>query len=347
VTAAWLPASSHAQAAELAARDPQPDMSIRADGVLVGSAQQVRLHVEGPDPAALARFWRTALNYEDAGDGTIVDRLRRCPPVRFGQSDDHRPLRNRIHLDSGHPGPTADTVTALKAAGGRERFVSEWYTTLADADGNEVDVIPGAALGDESTSDWTAMFGGMVHYPTTPRPALEFAAIAARLADEAGIPLMIDLRPAGVVLDSGKDQWEEVAGFAELAAAVQAEARAAGLSADNSGLRFVQVGIDAVDVPAVREFWRVALGYVPAPNPDVTDLFDPRQLDPVVFIQPMDPTETDRRRQRNRTRVELLLPPEELPARTAAALAAGGRQLAENHLTDPEGNELVLRRSGR
>ena len=34
-----------------------------------------------------------------------------------------------------------------------------------------------------------------------------------------------------------------------------------GLTADPSRLRFVQIGIDAVDIPAVRAFWRAVLGY--------------------------------------------------------------------------------------
>jgi hypothetical protein len=171
---------------------------------------------------------------------------------------------------------------------------------------------------------------------------------AARLADDAGIPLMIDLRPEAVVFDSGKDQWE-VAGFTDLAAAVQAAARAAGLRADNGRVRFVQAGIDAVDIPSVREFWRAVLGYVPAPESRITDLYDPRQLNPVVFFQPMDATEIERRRQRNRIHVELLMPSDQLRTRVDAAVAAGGRLLGEERradryrLADPEGNEVVLR----
>ncbi len=75
----------------------------------------------------------------------------------------------------------------------------------------------------------------MACYPgVSPQQAVELAAAAAGLADAAGIPLMIDLRPAAVVFDSGKDQWE-VVGFLDLAGAVQGgAARAAGLAADNS-----------------------------------------------------------------------------------------------------------------
>lgn len=164
---------------------------------------------------------------------------------------------------------------------------------------------------------------------------------------------MIDLRPETVVFDSGKDQWEEVAGFVDLASAVQGAARAVGLTADNSRVRFFQAGIDAVDIPSVREFWRAVLGYVHAPNSQYTDLYDPRQLNPVVFFQPMDASEIERRRQRNRIHVELLMPSDQLRTRADAAGAAGGRILEDERspdryrLADPEGNEVVLRAVAR
>jgi hypothetical protein len=366
---------------------PLPDMGIRADGVRVGVGaaeragdagragalrqaisdaartlglaadpnvlQEMRVQIDSAAPASVKSFWRTALGYGDVDAETLADPLRRCPVVRFEQSDQTRPLRNRIHLDAGYPGPTGDSVEALKAEGGREAFTCEWYATLADADGNEVDVVPGGGLGEGSTVDWSVLFGAMACYPgVSPRQSAELVAAAAGLADDAGIALMIDLRPEGVVFDSGKDQWE-ADGFVDLAAAVQSAARAAGLTADNSRLRFVQAGIDAVDVSSVREFWRVVLGYVHAPDSRLTDLYDPRQLNPVVFIQPMDATETERRRQRNRIHVELLMPSDQLRTRVDAAVAAGGRTVQDERspdryrLADPEGNEVVLRAAAR
>ncbi|MBA3295005.1 MAG: hypothetical protein H0T40_15020 [Geodermatophilaceae bacterium] len=363
---------------------PLPDMDVRADGVRVGVSapneragdteragvlmqaisdaagtlglasdpsvlQEMRLQVDSAAPASVKSFWRTALDYGDVDADTLADRLRRCPAIRFEQSNQTRPLRNRIHVDAGYPGPISDSVEALKAEGGGDTFTCEWYATLADLDGNEVDLVPGGVLGEVSTADWSVLFGAMACYPgVSPRQAAELAAAAARLADDAAIALMIDLRPEGVVFDSGKDQWE-VAGFVDLAGAVQGAARAAGLTADNSRVRFVQAGIDAVDISSVREFWRAVLGYVHAPNSRITDLYDPRQLNPVVFFQPMDATEIERRRQRNRIHVELLMPSDQLQTRVDAAVAAGGQRLEEERspdryrLADPEGNEVVLR----
>ena len=362
---------------------PLPDMDVRGDGVRVGVGapddragdaeragalteaisgaartlglaadpgvlQEMRLRIDSAAPASVKPFWRTALDYGDVDADMLADRWRRCPVIGFEQSNQTRPLRNRIHVDAGYPGPIDDAREALKAEGGRDTFTSQWYATLADRDGNEVDLVPGGVLGEGSTADWSVLFGAMACYPgASRRQAAELAAAAARRADDAGIALMIDLRPEGVVFDSGKDQWE-IAGFADLAGAVQGVARAAGLAADNSRVRFVQAGIDAVDIPSVREFWRAVLGYVPAPESRITDLYDPRQLNPVVFFQPMDAGEIERRRQRNRIHVELLMPSDRLQTRVDAAVAAGGRMFEGDpperyRLADPEGNEVVLR----
>ncbi|HEV7655748.1 MAG TPA: VOC family protein [Mycobacteriales bacterium] len=95
-------------------------------------------------------------------------------------------------------------------------------------------------------------------------------------------------------------------------------------------------------------FWRGALGYASSQDPQVSDLYDPRQLNPVINLQPMDPSETERRRQRNRIHLELLLPADQLRARADTAVAAGGRILDQSpdryRIADPEDNELDLRR---
>ena len=163
---------------------------------------------------------------------------------------------------------------------------------------------------------------------------------------------MVDLRPDGVTIDSGKDQWEDGEGsatnrFVDLAGGIQTTARDFGLSADLTRPRFVQLGIDAVDVPAVRAFWASVLGYEYDLRAFVTDIYDPRRLNPVLFFQPMDASDTDRRQHRNRIHIDLFVPYDQAQARIDAALAAGGRIVTENAsdrhtLVDPEGNEVHI-----
>ncbi len=104
--------------------------------------------------------------------------------------------------------------------------------------------------------------------------------------------------------------------------------------------------MDAADVAAVRAFWIAALGYIHDRRAAVTDIYDPRRLNPVLVFQELDHLETDRRRQRNRIHFELEVQPELAETRLATTVAAGGQLLAESEnrwrVADPEGNELVI-----
>jgi 4a-hydroxytetrahydrobiopterin dehydratase len=89
-------------------------------------------------------FWKAVLAYETFGD-TLVDPRREGPTVWFQQMDAPRPQRNRIHIDVYLPQDQAQArIDAALAAGGRvvyEGHAPHWWT-LADPEGNEVDVAP-------------------------------------------------------------------------------------------------------------------------------------------------------------------------------------------------------------
>ena len=337
---------SLARAISAAARD----LGLSADPSAV---QAVQLTIDTLDKPLVMPFWRAALGYERMGDDDLVDAMRRDPAIWFQQMDVARPLRNRVHLDVGVPSDLAHgRVAAVKAAGGREAFAADYYVTLADAEDNEVDVVPLTPESDladaPETADWRVLFGAMTNYPTaTYGQAAQLAAAVAELADEAQMGLMVDLRPAGVTIDTGKDRWVDER-FGDLARQVQAAARGMGLTADPSRLRFVQIGIDAVDIPAVRAFWRAVLGYELDPRPDVTDINDPRLLNRPLFFQRMSGDEEARREQRNRIHVDVFVPNDQAAARIDAALATGGRVVYDAEapewwtLVDPEGNEVDI-----
>jgi hypothetical protein len=186
---------------------------------------------------------------------------------------------------------------------------------------------------------------------TSPTQQGELAVAAASLADDTGFPLLVDLRPGLVILDSGKDQWEDDAhglelDFTDLAAKLQTAARDLGATADPGLPRFAQLFLDAADVAAVRAFWVAALGYTHDRRSEVSDIHDRRRLNPELVFQPLDASETERRRQRNRIHFELAVPSDLARTRLATTLAAGGRLLDESEnrwrVADPEGNELVI-----
>jgi hypothetical protein len=186
---------------------------------------------------------------------------------------------------------------------------------------------------------------------TSPTQQRDLAAAAAALADDTGFPLLVDLRPGLVIIDSGKDQWEDDAhglelDFTDLAGNLQTAARELGATADPALPRFVQLFLDAANVAAVRAFWVAALGYTHDRRAGVIDINDPRRLNPVLVFQELDASETERRRQRNRIHFELAVPSDLAQTRLATTVAAGGRLLDESEdrwrVADPEGNEMVI-----
>jgi hypothetical protein len=266
--------------------------------------QDLGVVIEAADPVAVEGFWDVALG---------EDVLRRGPAFSVRRLDEPRPLRNRIHVDVVRP-----EQEVIRARAGRGPS-GPWGVMLADDEGNEVDLVPGDPL--PGTTDWYALFSAMVHYPNAPQ---KFVKTVAELADSASIPLQLDVRPEGVTIASAKDAWENGEGgadpkFVALAQQIEGAAKDLELQADPAPLRFVQFGIDALDVPAVRAFWAELLGYELDPRPNVTDIYDPRGLNPGLFFQQLK----ESRPQRNRIRFELT-----------------GRN--PHLITDPEGNEVLL-----
>ncbi|HET6742485.1 MAG TPA: VOC family protein [Kribbella sp.] len=348
MTSVWYDAPSHAAGAALA--DGVADLDIRSTGVRVladdltevsararelgltenpEGLQTLDVEFQAADPAAVGTFWDIAL-------GGLENPLRRGPAFAVRKLEDHRPLRNRIHVDVVRP---EDAVLRARQAIGQEP-TGPYGVMLADPEGNEVDLVPGEPL--PGTTDWYAIFSAMAFYPNAPAG---FVTTVAELADSAGIPLLIDVRREGVTVDSGKDRWEGGThgadpGFVALAQQIEGVAKDLGLQADPAPLRFVQFGIDALDVPAVRAFWVKFLGYEEDARPNVTDVYDPSWLNPVLIFQQLD----EPRPQRNRIRFDLAVPEEMIEQRVGAALAVGGRVLSENPylVADPEGNEILL-----
>ena len=334
-----LDSDQHAEAVSAAARD----LALAANPAVL---QHLSVVFESTNPSEVRRFWQRVLGYAPAKDGGLADPLRRDPAVRIRQSTEQRPLRNRIHLDVVRPAAAVEQASLGEASG-------PFGVCHTDPDGNEVDLVPGAALGEGiGTVDWQAVFSAMACYRiSSSTQQRDLAAAAAALADDTGFPLLVDLRPGLVIIDSGKDQWEDDAhglelDFIELAGKLQTAARELGATADPGLPRLTQLFLDAADVAAVRAFWVAALGYTRDRRTGVSDIHDPRRLNPVLVFQELDASDAERRRQRNRIHFELAVPSDLAQARLATTVAAGGRLLDEAEdrwrVADPEGNEMVI-----
>jgi 4a-hydroxytetrahydrobiopterin dehydratase len=127
---------------ELAA---QISAAARALSVPVGLAglQIVQVAIDALVIPDVLPFWRVVLGYREVGDEDLLDPHLQGPPFWFQQMDAPRPQRNRIHIDIYVPHDQAEArVAAAIAAGGHvvsDENAPGWWT-LADAEGNEVDV---------------------------------------------------------------------------------------------------------------------------------------------------------------------------------------------------------------
>ena len=111
-------------------------------------------------------------------------------------------------------------------------------------------------------------------------------------------------------------------------------------------VQLLEIAIDALDIPAVRPFWKAVLCYTDEPDAHgPTDpLIDPAGQGPAIWFQQMDRP----RPQRNRIHLDISVPHDEAAARLEAAQAAGGRLLSAAAapsfwvLADPEDNEICI-----
>ncbi|MEN3356106.1 MAG: 4a-hydroxytetrahydrobiopterin dehydratase, partial [Mycobacteriales bacterium] len=177
-------------------------------------------------------------------------------------------------------------------------------------------------------------------------------AVGAAGAD-ADEHLRVDLRPGRALLAVQSFELGVVtARDVEVVARVTAAVGGMGLRLEPgavAGARAVQtleIAIDALDIPAIRPFWKALFGYGDeGGSAGVADaLVDPAGQGPSIWFQQMD----EPRPQRNRIHFDMSVAHDEAPGRLAAALAAGGRLLSDAEapafwvLADAEGNEACV-----
>lgn len=171
---------------------------------------------------------------------------------------------------------------------------------------------------------------------------MELVAEIGRLAQAAGHYPDLNLRPGALeVRLVTKEQWSLTEHDLSLARQISAAARARGVPADPERTRTWEFALDALDVDKVRRFWCAVLGYEMVGDSDIAD---PDDLYPPVYVQQMDQMRTGR----NRIHIDVGVPHDQAEARVAAALAAGGTLVSDRFapmhwtLADPEGNEVDL-----
>jgi 4a-hydroxytetrahydrobiopterin dehydratase len=178
-------------------------------------------------------------------------------------------------------------------------------------------------------------------------------ATAASRADADG-HLRMDLRPDRAELSLQTRAVADVTGRdTQLARRISAAVDGLGLgpagpTSDESSrpVQMLEMGIDALDIPAIRPFWKAVMAYADEPGRDgpCDALVDPAGQLPAIWFQQMDAP----RPQRNRVHFDITVAHDEAEARVRAALAAGGRLVDDSHarsfwvLADAEGNEVCV-----
>jgi 4a-hydroxytetrahydrobiopterin dehydratase len=181
--------------------------------------------------------------------------------------------------------------------------------------------------------------------------AAEVAARAVEVCgDDADEHLRLDLRPDRVVLSlQSRGQAAVTTRDIDLAHRISAAGLRTEPEVGTGAARSVQlleIGIDALDIAAIRPFWLAILGYAAEVGDEGPQgaLVDPVGQGPALWFQQMD----EPRPQRNRLHFDICVPHDEAPGRIEAALAAGGRLLSSAAapafwvLADAEGNEACI-----
>ena len=133
----------------------------------------------------------------------------------------------------------------------------------------------------------------------------------------------------------------------DLAGEITTLAATAGAVSAPRTVQALEVAIDAMDIEAVRPFWKAVLDYEDAPSrPDgtVVAIVDRVRVGPAFWFQQME----EPRAQRNRIHIDVTVSHDVAESRIAAALAAGGTLVSDRAarafwiLADPEGNEACV-----
>jgi 4a-hydroxytetrahydrobiopterin dehydratase len=213
--------------------------------------------------------------------------------------------------------------------------------------------LSGQAFHDLGLADWRFLVGAIEANFTLGSYAAAgtFAGRVAAIADEQNHHPTIHLTYPGVVhvASTSHDVHGVSPRDVRLAEAVSAAARQEGATPGlPTGSASTEIAIDALDIDAVRPFWKAVLDYVDArPRVEgdiVRQVEDPTGIGPAVWFQQMDSP----RPERNRIHLDVVVPHDVADARLAAALAAGGHLVSDARarafwvLADVEGNEACI-----
>jgi 4a-hydroxytetrahydrobiopterin dehydratase len=230
---------------------------------------------------------------------------------------------------------------------------------LAGMTGPDLDIPLSRTAASEAVNDigWRYLLGTLalcVPVQSMAQATEVAAAVTAASGADADGHLRMDLRPDRVELSLQTRAVAVVTGHdTQLARRISAAVDGLGLgpagpTSDGSSrpVQMLEMAIDALDIPAIRPFWKAVMAYADEPGRDAPDdaIVDPAGQLPAIWFQQMDAP----RPQRNRVHFDITVAHDEAEARVRAALAAGGRLVDDSYarsfwvLADAEGNEVCV-----
>lgn len=164
------------------------------------------------------------------------------------------------------------------------------------------------------------------------------------LAEEADHHPDVDLRyPTVAVTLWSHDVGGVTSRDVDLARRISEAAAELEVVADPSSLSVVEIALDTADHEQIKPFWRAVLGMTDDPGRD-TQMFDLVGSLPTFWFQHTEPHDEPRQR----FHLDIRVPAEVAQDRVAAALAAGGVLVTDEHaprftvLADAQGNKACI-----
>jgi 4a-hydroxytetrahydrobiopterin dehydratase len=198
---------------------------------------------------------------------------------------------------------------------------------------------------DAGLADWRWLLGGLhARFATGDFvTGLALAEAIGAAAEEANHHPDLDLRYPNL---SVKLVSHDVGGVTDrdlqLARRISELAASAGVAADPTKVKVVELGLDTADIHAVLPFWGAVLGM--EANGSAPEVIDPDGRITTLWFQKTEPHDEPRQR----FHLDIVVPIEQAQARIDAALAAGGTLVTDEHapafwvLADPEGNKACV-----
>jgi 4a-hydroxytetrahydrobiopterin dehydratase len=198
-------------------------------------------------------------------------------------------------------------------------------------------------LAAEGVDDWVVLHGGAaaVFRAGSLAEAARLAVDIAEVAGFEGSDALITIADGQLTVRLTRDLWGLEARHIELARAVSAVARQHAAVADPAAVQEVQLAISAKPDAVDLGFWRAVLGYGPM-SPD--NAVDPLGHGTTVWMQELDAAKP----LRHAMHIDVSVAREQIAARLAAAVAAGGRVVDDSSapaayiLADRAGNKVCI-----